>query len=345
MSDPAQPPAPTADDRPDATPPDAGQAQQQQQQQPSMTVHPLPYSGMPMPMYSFPPGVVPTQPPRTKRRQVKNACTNCQKACKKCDDARPCLRCVKYGIAEECVDSQRKERQKGIKRGPYKKRDGKGEHRFLCAVLALRESSVFTDRTATSVDPQLDMGAPSAIPLPAAIAAAGAPLPPYMAAPMGYPAGFFGQYPTPNPGKPGEAPAYYPQYYFAPIPMPPPPQAGQEGEMPGYPAGFYPATFLAPYAPQYPGGALPYMVPAPPPRGPDGQPIAIAAPSLQYAAFPQAYPKVSPPQQSPPAHSPQREVGQDVGHQMMDPNRRDPRLDGGYATGMANGGSASSKSG
>ncbi|KAI8140293.1 hypothetical protein BJV82DRAFT_623436 [Fennellomyces sp. T-0311] len=60
------------------------------------------------------------QPP--KRKQVKNACTNCQKACKKCDDARPCPRCVKYGIAETCVNSVRKERKKGIKRGPYKRR-------------------------------------------------------------------------------------------------------------------------------------------------------------------------------------------------------------------------------
>ncbi|KAF4615075.1 hypothetical protein D9613_002861 [Agrocybe pediades] len=63
---------------------------------------------------------------RVKRRQVKNACTRCQKACKKCDDARPCLRCVKYGISEECVDSKRKEQRRGVKRGPYKKRDGKG---------------------------------------------------------------------------------------------------------------------------------------------------------------------------------------------------------------------------
>jgi hypothetical protein len=95
--------------------------------QPQMTVHPVGgYSSMPMHMYPFPPGLVPPQPLRSKRRQVKNACTNCQKACKKCDDARPCLRCVKYGIAEECVDSQRKERKKGVKRGPYKKRDGKG---------------------------------------------------------------------------------------------------------------------------------------------------------------------------------------------------------------------------
>ncbi|KAI9490563.1 hypothetical protein BDB00DRAFT_875161 [Zychaea mexicana] len=57
-----------------------------------------------------------------KRKQVKNACTNCQKACKKCDDARPCPRCIKYGITETCVNSVRKERKKGIKRGPYKRR-------------------------------------------------------------------------------------------------------------------------------------------------------------------------------------------------------------------------------
>ncbi|TDL27192.1 hypothetical protein BD410DRAFT_782266 [Rickenella mellea] len=66
--------------------------------------------------------------PQSKRRQVKNACTNCQKACKKCDDARPCQRCVKYGLRDECIDSQRKERRRGVKRGPYKKRDGKGNN-------------------------------------------------------------------------------------------------------------------------------------------------------------------------------------------------------------------------
>ncbi|KAI8876668.1 hypothetical protein K501DRAFT_279211 [Backusella circina FSU 941] len=58
----------------------------------------------------------------SKRKQVKNACTNCQKACKKCDDARPCPRCVKYGVEDSCISSVRKERKKGIKRGPYKKR-------------------------------------------------------------------------------------------------------------------------------------------------------------------------------------------------------------------------------
>ncbi|KAG1474597.1 hypothetical protein G6F56_000268 [Rhizopus delemar] len=59
---------------------------------------------------------------KPKRKQVKNACVNCQKACKKCDIGRPCQRCVKYGITETCINSVRKERKKGIKRGPYKKR-------------------------------------------------------------------------------------------------------------------------------------------------------------------------------------------------------------------------------
>ncbi|ORY91860.1 hypothetical protein BCR43DRAFT_497405 [Syncephalastrum racemosum] len=61
---------------------------------------------------------------KAKRKQVKNACVNCQKACKKCDDARPCPRCVRYGIAGTCVNSVRKERKKGVKRGPYKQRKG-----------------------------------------------------------------------------------------------------------------------------------------------------------------------------------------------------------------------------
>ncbi|KAJ2800516.1 hypothetical protein H4R21_003146 [Coemansia helicoidea] len=61
-------------------------------------------------------------PTRAKRAQVKNACVNCQKACKKCDAGRPCQRCVKYSLVDSCVDSKRKPRKKGIKRGPYKKR-------------------------------------------------------------------------------------------------------------------------------------------------------------------------------------------------------------------------------
>lgn len=311
--------------------------------QPSMTMHPITYSGMPMHMYPFPPGMVPTQPPRTKRRQVKNACTNCQKACKKCDDARPCLRCVKYGIAEECVDSQRKERQKGIKRGPYKKRDGKGEPLVFVAAPAssparahprTHPSLTAAHRAANSVDTQFDTSAAPSIAIPAAIAATSATPPmPYVAAPMGYPAaGFFPPYPAAPPAKPGEAPAYYPQYYIAPFPLPPPQMPGQDGEVQGYPAGFYPATFLAPYAPQgFPGAPMQYMVPAAP--RPDGQPIPMAPPPMQYAAYPQAYPK--PPA---PAPSPQRENGQEVGHQVMESSpRRDPRMEGYSGAGMTNG--------
>ena len=59
---------------------------------------------------------------KPKRRQVKNACINCQKACKRCDEGRPCTRCVKYGLTDSCQDSSRKERKRGIKRGPYKRR-------------------------------------------------------------------------------------------------------------------------------------------------------------------------------------------------------------------------------
>ncbi|OLL23608.1 putative transcriptional regulatory protein [Neolecta irregularis DAH-3] len=56
-----------------------------------------------------------------KRRQVKNACVNCQKANKKCTEGRPCERCVKFKLEDTCRDSLRKERKKGVKRGPYKR--------------------------------------------------------------------------------------------------------------------------------------------------------------------------------------------------------------------------------
>ncbi|KAJ2920924.1 hypothetical protein H1R20_g16171, partial [Candolleomyces eurysporus] len=104
---------------------------------------------------------------RTKRRQVKNACTNCQRACKKCDDARPCLRCVKYGISEECVDSQRKERKKGIKRGPYKKRDGKGSNVETPSGSApVSNGSLQPNNTPPIMAPYLPIGYPPYIPYP-----------------------------------------------------------------------------------------------------------------------------------------------------------------------------------
>ncbi|CEG82615.1 Putative Potential fungal zinc cluster transcription factor [Rhizopus microsporus] len=58
---------------------------------------------------------------KPKRSQVKNACINCKKACKKCDDGRPCQRCIKYNLVDTCKDSIRKKRKRE-KRGPYKKK-------------------------------------------------------------------------------------------------------------------------------------------------------------------------------------------------------------------------------
>lgn len=59
---------------------------------------------------------------KPKREQVKNACINCKIARKKCDINRPCNRCVNANLSELCKDSIRKKREKGIKRGPYKKK-------------------------------------------------------------------------------------------------------------------------------------------------------------------------------------------------------------------------------
>ena len=291
--------------------------------QPQMTMHPITYSSMPMHMYPFPPGVLPAAAPRTKRRQVKNACTNCQKACKKCDDARPCLRCVKYGIAEECVDSQRKERQKGVKRGPYKKRDGKREYLSL----QLRCAFLTSTATANSVDQPVDVNGPPGLVIPPAVAATSATPPiPYVAP---YPP-FYGQYPTHLP-KPGEGPVYVPQLVYAPLPppahQPMPGHNGQEGEAPGYPpAPYYP--IFTPYPPQY---ATPYMVPAP--RAPEGQPVGVPPvhphPSVHYQPYPppQAYPK-------PPSRGPEMPVS--AHHHMVD-QRRDMRFEGRMSEALHNG--------
>ncbi|KAF9923653.1 hypothetical protein FBU30_006268 [Linnemannia zychae] len=82
-----------------------------------------PYSSMPTsPTLEYQQLADPSLAQKPKRRQVKNACVNCQKACKKCDEGRPCARCIKYGLTDTCVDSTRKVRKKGVKRGPYKRR-------------------------------------------------------------------------------------------------------------------------------------------------------------------------------------------------------------------------------
>jgi len=59
---------------------------------------------------------------KTPADRCCSQCTNCAAACKRCDEARPCERCSKYGIADTCQDGVRKERKKGIKRGPYKRK-------------------------------------------------------------------------------------------------------------------------------------------------------------------------------------------------------------------------------
>ncbi|KAL7629883.1 hypothetical protein AAE478_001406 [Parahypoxylon ruwenzoriense] len=41
-------------------------------------------------------------PPRAKRAQVARACQRCRRLQKACSDSRPCLRCVRAGLAEVC---------------------------------------------------------------------------------------------------------------------------------------------------------------------------------------------------------------------------------------------------
>ena len=89
------------------------------------------YIGIPMHMAAQHQVMPGSQNGKPKRKQVKNACTNCQTACKRCDDERPCGRCVKYSLGESCINSARKERKKGVKRGPYKKRKGEFEIHYL----------------------------------------------------------------------------------------------------------------------------------------------------------------------------------------------------------------------
>ncbi|CAA7267977.1 unnamed protein product [Cyclocybe aegerita] len=202
---------------------------------PTHALHSAAFSGMPVHVYPFPHSLLPTQQPlRSKRRQVKNACTNCQKACKKCDDARPCLRCVKYGVSEECVDSQRKERKKGIKRGPYKKRDGKGN------------SVDHTDVPTQGVPVSNTVPPPGGPPIPGGYLPVGYPPPP----------GFYPQYP-PAISKQGDSPPVYSAqpYFLAPVPH----MQGQlhtvsEDETRGYsPEGFYQPAIITPvpYHPHY----------------------------------------------------------------------------------------------
>ncbi|KAF8608778.1 hypothetical protein BDV93DRAFT_583089 [Ceratobasidium sp. AG-I] len=46
--------------------------------------------------------------PAPKKKKANRACFHCQKAHLTCDDARPCLRCVKRGIGDNCTEGHRK---------------------------------------------------------------------------------------------------------------------------------------------------------------------------------------------------------------------------------------------
>ncbi|KAF8178544.1 hypothetical protein K438DRAFT_1938654 [Mycena galopus ATCC 62051] len=157
------------------------------------------------------------------RSQVKIACTKCQKACKKCDQARPCLRCVKYRFRpEECVDSQRKERRKGTKRGPYKKRDEKGNIIGQSHILSQIERDT--------------LPAPSDPPPPATSAGS---------IPVEYNVEFHAQFPLALEDRPTDSD--YPQFYRPP-PVPASPNIGEGSAVYSSHYGF----FMTAYAQSHP---------------------------------------------------------------------------------------------
>ncbi|RKP19723.1 hypothetical protein ROZALSC1DRAFT_22043 [Rozella allomycis CSF55] len=82
---------------------------------------------------------------------------NCQKACKKCDDGRPCNRCIKYGIEHSCVDSQRKPRKR-TKRGPYSANKNTEKQDFADFYPSVDPSLLYSTETlGESLIPQIDM--------------------------------------------------------------------------------------------------------------------------------------------------------------------------------------------
>ncbi|EJF67261.1 hypothetical protein DICSQDRAFT_123664 [Dichomitus squalens LYAD-421 SS1] len=56
-----------------------------------------------------------TSAAQRKTRGVKIACTNCRLANKRCDEGRPCERCVKNGLEHSCVSAERKRRRRTVR--------------------------------------------------------------------------------------------------------------------------------------------------------------------------------------------------------------------------------------
>ena len=110
---------------------------------------------------------IPTQQVILKRTQVSRACLGCQKACKKCDLERPCTRCVR--TKNPCIDGERKERKKGIKRGPYKSRKTAASLSILSEIcdLELKDDLLNLDGVETPViTPAVPMVDDSVLPTP-----------------------------------------------------------------------------------------------------------------------------------------------------------------------------------
>ncbi|KAI0078653.1 hypothetical protein K474DRAFT_1706371 [Panus rudis PR-1116 ss-1] len=225
--------------------------------------YPAPPPGQAIPGY--PPYVqaapMPTIVPRPKRKQVKMACTNCASACKRCDDARPCERCVKYGLADTCVDGIRKERKKGIKRGPYKRKNKQASN---------GESSSSPQATAIQPPPSQPEG--PEIPIQ--------PMP-YAISPEGYYQYYYPGFAPPPPmpqtqpqsadqsqqQASGSAPNGTEHANGVPPQAAPPPQVingHPVAHAPYYPVPYPPYTFSHPSV-QYPQHMLQAPVPGPPP--------------------------------------------------------------------------------
>ncbi|ORZ08347.1 hypothetical protein BCR42DRAFT_143771 [Absidia repens] len=204
-----------------------------------------------------------------KRKQVKNACSeynyetmimeavikektiqmtipdlylllfaiaNCQKACKKCDDDRPCARCIKFGLTETCVSSIRKERKKGMKRGPYKRKGKQDDEQRGRKAMKSSDS----DSGSHNGEQQLHVGAPAYAQANPAAAQQGP-----ISYPYGYPPNLnqyhFLPYQYPYYGGDNKAPQTgpyamnYPPVYHYPMAMPgaqhlPPPTAHQQSQ-------------------------------------------------------------------------------------------------------------------
>jgi hypothetical protein len=254
--------------------------------QPSMTIHPVHYPAVPTHMFPISDDLS-SSSPRSKRRQVKKACSNCQKACKKCDDGRPCKRCITYGTADECIDTQRKERKKGIKRGPYKKREGRCTYKPRPIILRPfhLKRCVFvsnaTARAAATSEELPDASTQPGSPDPNNAAASVTPPAGAFMPSVGYPAGL--PFIPPHAPRPGDGHTYY----YIPVPvMAPPPQAGSGNDGDHSPIfaqpQFYPGPYFNPYA-------QPHAYLMPPQRGPDGQ--LAAPPHFSYGPFYSAPPQ------------------------------------------------------